>query len=223
MRIKMLFTTVIVLLMAIHFNSYAQSEKHGSKARKETLPQAVVVSGYVTEWLVNSKKDVYDGFYLRTIDEKLMVMFPVHMGSELRQAIRIGKTIAVNGIETKDTLGVKKINLASVTIDGKTIQVDPSILAGATPANEIINGTAKIRELQKNVDGKVTGYILDNKTILRLAPNIGNELVRLLVAGATISYSGIKSDSGSGGDAWASYTIINCQTITIKGKQYLTN
>ena len=216
-----MLSTVIFLFMAICFNTHAQSESPGSNSQKEVLSQTIV-SGYVTDWLVSVKENKIDGFYLQTNNDKLMVMFPSHMGSELRQEIRTGNTITVNGFETKDSLGVTKINMVSVTIEGKTINITSPFIEGTMPAPELINGFAKIRELQKNVDGKVTGYILDNKTILRLAPNISNELIRMLVVGATVSYSGTKSDSGSGEDAWASYTIIRCQTIIMNGKEYLT-
>lgn len=222
MNIKIMRTTVIFLFMAFCFNTHAQSENPVSKSEKEALSQTIVASGYITDWIENTKDYLFDGFNLQTNDEKMMVMFPTHMGSELRQEIKIGNTITVNGFETKDSLGVTKINMVSVKVEGKTIQVSPPLLAGAAPVNEIINGGAKIRELQKNVDGKISGYVLDNKTILRLAPNVSNELTRMLVVGATLSYSGIKTSSGSGEDAWASYTIIRCQTIIMNGKQYLT-
>ena len=215
--------TIIVLVMAIDFNTYAQTKVSTPKAQKETLPQVIVVSGNVTDWLVSSNENVVNGFYLQTNNDKLMVMFPIHMGNELRQEIIIGNAITVNGLETKDTLGVTKINMVSATIEGKTIKITAPFLPGTMPAPEMINGTAKIRELQKNINGKISGYILDNKTILRVTSNISNELTRMLVAGATISYIGIKSDAGSGEDAWSTYTIILCQSIIINNKQFLTD
>ena len=223
MNAKILHTTLIVLLMAIGFNTYAQTKNPSQKKEKETLHQTKVVSGNVTDWLVSSNENVVNGFYLQTNNDKLMVMFPIHMGNELRQEIIIGNAITVNGLETKDTLGVTKINMVSATIEGKTIKITAPFLPGTMPAPEMINGTAKIRELQKNINGKISGYILDNKTILRVTSNISNELTRMLVAGTTISYIGIKSDAGSGEDAWSTYTIILCQSIIINNKQFLTD
>jgi len=216
-------TIITILFMACCLHSHAQSEIQGSDLQKKALSKTIVVSGYITDWIENTKDYLLDGFNFQANEEKLMVMFPVHMSKELRRTIKTGNTITISGLETKDSLGVIKIDLVSVTNDGITIEVSPPFLPGVAPMVETINGKATIRELQKNVDGKISGYILDNKTILRLAANISNELIRLLVAGATVSYSGIKSNGGSGEDAWASYTIIRCQSIFIDGKQYLTD
>lgn len=221
MNVKIMLSIAIFQFMALCYSS-AQSNNVAQKATKETSLKSVVVSGYVNDWILDMKRNTYNGFYLQANSGQLMIMFPEHMANELRQTIKIGNTLTVNGLETKDSLGVIKINLESVTIDGTTITVSPPYLPGMAPANENVTGTAKIMELQKHISGKITGYILDNKTILRLGPNIVNELSKRLVIGTTITYAGIKSATGSGEDAWATYTVILCKTITIDGKEYLT-
>jgi len=222
LKTKLMFTSAIVLAITIHFHIYAQSEPAGQLTQPATLKHVDTYSGLLTDWILSIQKYVYVGFYLQTSGEKFMVMFPANMTDKLRKAVKVGNTITVNAIEINDTLGIRRLNLVNVIVDGETLQGNPPVVTDSLAAAEIIDGNAKIRELQKNVEGKITGYILDNKTILRIAPNINTGLDKLLIVGAGISYSGTKSYSGSGEDAWASYTIIRCQRITINGKEYLT-
>ena len=144
------------------------------------------------------------------------------MGSELTTAIKTGSTISVNGVEKTSPQGEKEIKLVSVTVDGKIINEAPPVKPATPPVEELINGNGKISELQKDKQGKVKGFMLDNKTILRMPPEVAQQLNTLAIVGTNISYSGIKKILHNGEATAVSYTIIRCKTITINGKQYLT-
>ena len=87
---------------------------------------------------------------------------------------------------------------------------------------ELVNSSGKIIELQKDKQGKVKGFILENKTILRVCPSVAEQLTKLAVVGTSITYSGDKKALCTGEATAETYTIIHCKTITINGKQYLT-
>jgi len=214
-------TTAIVLLMSIAFISSAQTKTTKPKENEKPLQQVTAFTGQVSGW-VNNDDFVYNGFYLQTASTKFLVNFPTHMGNELTTAIKTGNTILVNGVEKTSPQGEKEIKLVSITANGTTINETPPVKPATPSAAEFINGSGKISELQKDKQGKIKGYILDNKTILRIPANVAQQLNKKAIEGVAISYSGAKQMLHTGEVAVASYTIIHCKTITINGKEYLT-
>lgn len=220
MKSKIIFTTIVItLLLAVIYTADAQGEKRGAKKENKILKQVSVFSGKVGDWK-NNDNFVYDGFYLQTEKGVLLIRFSSYMGSQLTTALKTGNTITVNGVENKKT---KDIKLVSATADGVTIyDTPPAIATEKVAANEFIKGSAKISEIQKDKRGKAIGFLLDNKTILRMKLNAKDEFMKLAIIGTEISYTGVKKVLHNGEVASVSYTIIHCKTITINGKQYLT-
>jgi len=212
--------TIMALLLTVSFIGNAQ-KKPVQKVKEKPLQQVTSFTGEVLGW-ANNEDYVFNGFYLQTSITKYLVTFPPHMGSDLTTAIKRGNTVTVNGVEKTNPTGEKEIKLVSVTANGTTInETSP-----AKPANiakeEFVNGSGKIGEVQKDKSGKIKGYILDNKTILRVPSNVSGQLFIIAVVDAPVSYSGVKQVLRSGEVAVDSYTIIKCKTITINGKEYLT-
>jgi len=87
------------------------------------------------------------------------------------------------------------------------------------PKEEFLNGSGKNQRLQKDKQGKVKGYILDNKTILRIPPSA--QQLQVAVAGAAI-HTVVQNKFLH--DVKLHWTVItySLQTITLNGKQYLT-
>jgi hypothetical protein len=228
MKSIIISSIAIVLLMALSLDSNAQntrSDKKGERyeardarpeaqEEKKPLQQVSVFSGQVVNW-ANNDDYVYDGFYLQTGNEKYLVKFPPHLGTQLTTAVKTGSTVSVNGAAAFPPQGEKEIRFVSITADGKTYYNTP-------PAEVLTFGSGKIYDLQKNKQGDVKGYILDDRTILRLPPHVAKQLNQVAVVGAGISYSGVKKILETGEVSVASYTIIHCQTVTINGIQYLT-
>ncbi len=221
MKLKVLITAAIILFMVIAATSFAQHKPHSTNAVKKPLQQITAFTGQVTGW-VNNDDFVYDGLYLQSGATKYMVKFPTHMGLELTTAIKTGSTVTVNGVEKASSTGEKEIKLVSIIADGKTINESTPAKAATAPAKELTNSSGKITQLQKDSHGKVNGFILENKTILRVAPPVAEQIVKLAVVGTTISCTGEKQILHNGEATSEIYTIIRCKTITINGKQYLT-
>ncbi|MFZ4398909.1 MAG: hypothetical protein ACOYO1_02655 [Bacteroidales bacterium] len=217
MKTKIIFTTMIMAFLFVVYAAEAQDHKRDAKKENKILKQVNAFSGKVGEW-INNVNYVYDGFYLQTNTGNLLIRFSTYMGSQLTTALKTGSTISVNGVDNKKN---KEIKLISVTTDGITIYDTPPVTIPKVAANEFIKENAKIIEIQKDKKGKLKGFLLDNKSILRMKLNSTDELMKLTVVGANISYTGVKTFLHNGEVASVSYSIIYCKTITINGKQYL--
>jgi len=221
MRSKIIVTSAMAFLIAISFSSIAQKDHKKSKHKKETLKEIKVFKGLVGTW-ANNENFIYDGFYLQTSTVRILVKFPTHMGEQLTKALKTGSTITVNGAECSDSLMPKEIKFVSIISDGMTINNVPLVSKNIEPSKEFINGNGKIIELQKDNKENVNGFILDNKTILRVSPQIAKQIEKIAAVGTQISFSGMKKSLKEGEVASVSYSIIHCKTISVNGKQYLT-
>jgi hypothetical protein len=214
-------TAAAIFCLAFSFSGMAQPKHHGPKAVKQTLQQVEVYSGKVGDWESNDEY-VYDGFYLETANEKFLVKFSPLKGDQITSSIKSGNKVTVNGVGRLTRLGEKEIRLVSIMSDGKVIYENTPGPESADLTETFVTGSGKITELQKNKMGKVRGFMLDNKTILRVPVDVAKQLNLLAIEGAEVAYRGVKKPLHAGEVAWGGYTIIHCQTITIKGKQYLT-
>lgn len=189
--------------------------------RQQQLQQVVVYTGQVGEWVTNDDY-VYDGFYLQTAQEKLPVKFPPHLGTQLTTAVKKGSNITINGTAEVNPWGEKEIRMVSITANGQTIYDTPPATPLSPPVETLMTGSGKITALQKNREGMVNGYILDNKTIIRVPPHIAMQLSQIAVAGSDVSFTGMKKTTQNGEATTGNYTIVHAQTITVNGTQYLT-
>lgn len=224
MKQHKLVTAVTALAMTISVAGYAQPgipKGPGPEGRPEILQQVTSFSGKAGEW-VNNDDYVYDGFYLQTGNEKLLVRFPVHMGSQLTAAVKNGGNITVNGVLHFSPVGEKEISMVSMVSGGQTIQETAPPAPVTAAVEEPVTASSKVKEFQKTERGDVNGFILDNKTILRVPPHIATQLSLLASAGTTISYTGVKKPVQQGEAVSSNYSIVHCKTVTINGTQYLT-
>lgn len=189
--------------------------------RNEPLRQVTSFSGQVGEWVANYDF-IYDGFYLQNNGQKTLVKFPARMGTQLKTAAKTGSTISFNGVQDSGRNAEKTIRLVSITLNGQTTYETPPAPPTLNTSEESATGTSKIISLQKNDMGDITGFVLENKTILKVPPHVAKQLAQTAVAGTSLGYNGMKKVAGSGEVSSANYTIVHCQTITINGTQYLT-
>ncbi|MEI8202848.1 MAG: hypothetical protein WCH34_07545 [Bacteroidota bacterium] len=216
-----IITLILLFLMTISFNINAQPKHQIKKKQIKTEHKVVAFIGKFDSWVFNNDY-VYDGFYLQSGEDKFLVKFPKHMGYQLTTVIKPGSIITVSGIRTTDTLNKKEINLVSVYTEDRNISDSLSREAVIKPKSESISGMSKIIELQKNKSHKIFGYVLENKTILRISPKIAHQLHKLATVGTDITYSGIKTSLNQGEVAVNDYFVVHCKSITINSKQYVS-
>lgn len=219
-KLMILLSFTLVMILFVSTNIDAKARYNHEKSKNNGLQEITIYTGTVEGW-ANNEDFIYDGFYLQTKSDKILVKFKPHLGSQIIDNIKTGALVSVGGVNCKKCKRGKMIMLVSVTNDGKTIiDTDPDKLNIKT-AMELVSGTGNINDIQKNSKHGITGFILDNKTILRIPKHVAKKLVKMTEKGNNISYSGMKSSLKNGEVAKETYSIINCKTITINSKQYL--
>jgi len=230
MKSKFVSAAVAILFATVTCQCVAQPEPPQRLLRKPGPPEAAAPSlqqvttftGTVNEW-INNDDYVYDGFYLQTTAGKLLVKFAPHMGAQIVKAIKTGNTVSVNGTSSVNPEGIREIHMVTIMANGQTITDVPPAAPIAPEDAGAINGKGKITGLRLDKEGRVNGFVVDSKIILKTPPHIAAQLNALLTTGSDISFTGIKKQ-GNNGEAMAdNYSIVHCQTITINGTQYLTN
>jgi hypothetical protein len=222
------FSTTLATVLAIcTLTSHAQPappHPEGPRGPREMhdqpLQRLMAFSGQAGEWVANDDY-VYDGFYLQTGEGKLLVKFPAHMGNQLTRAIKSGSSITVNGAEHANPEGIREIRMFDITVNGKTFSDTPRAVPGTPKEPVQSSGSGKITALQKARDGKVNGFVIDGKTILRMPPHVVTEIGSLVNTGTGVSFTGVKKSLNDGEAQAGNYTVIHCQTLTINGTQYL--
>ncbi|TWP26682.1 hypothetical protein ETU08_11135 [Apibacter muscae] len=211
---------VLTLATGLATETFAQKiHQKKSPLRTEVLQKINPISGNVKEWVFN-QDFVYDGFYLETNAEKYLVKFPIHLGAELRNSIS-NNPIVVQGVVKYSPLGEKEIELVSLKTPNKVIYNLPP----ETPTNvlekKFVNNSGKIKEVQINEMGDPIGFILEDRTVLRLPKHLSKQLSNLAPQGSTISYTGIEKSKDNGEAYYNNYSVVRCNTITIGEDQYL--
>ena len=188
----------------------------------EPLQQVTAIAGTVANW-VNNDDFIYDGFYLQSSAGRVLVKFPPHLGAQLVKELKQGASITVNGVEALNPEGVKETRMVNIVVNGQTIADTPPAPPTVPPAESAISGSGKITALKMDREGRVNGFMVDNKIILKTPPHVAAQLTNLLSTGTDISFTGFKKPANNGEAMVGNYSIVHCQTITIKGTQYLVN
>lgn len=171
--------------------------------------------------LVTNDDYVYEGFYILSNNDSLLVKFPPHLGTQVVAAVRQGATVSVNGVYNVAPFGGGEIMMISINANGKTIvDADPPTPETA-PTETYVSGSGNISQLQTNREGEMIGLLVNGKTILRIPPHVARELGNLLQNNATISYTGMKKANNNGEASSGSYAVVHCKTITVNGQQYV--
>jgi hypothetical protein len=219
MKPRLWLMTVTVLVLGFPITNNAQYDSRDFKCENKTVQLVSVFFGKFSGW-ENNDDYVYHGFYLQTKTEIYLVKFSPNMGDQLVSEIKPGNYIQINAVEEKDTLKEKTVMLVSITIDGKYIYNRVFNESTKPPVEDFVFGSSKIKQLQKNRLGQVKGLILEDKTILRIPPNIIEQLNKEVIIGTYISYSGYQT-LRNGEFALVNYPVVRCITFTVNEKQYL--
>lgn len=208
----------VFLMAALPFAGMAQSRKPSHpKPKNNKLQEIQALKGKITEWTYNDDF-IYNGFYLESDKETYYVKFPPHLGKEIRN---LKGNITVNGVINTPRNGKKEVKMVNIKSNGTTISdVKPKTFA--QPGNdEATSGNGKVSQFKFNRKGEVSGYLIGNKTLLRIPPHKARQLNTMIQVGTKIEYTGIEKTLKEGEVAADNYKIIYVQTISVNGVQYL--
>ena len=178
------------------------------------------VTGKVVK-LQASDDFVFDGFYMISGGDSLLVRFPAHMGSQISPLAKPGSQITVSGVSEPLGFGTSEMRMVSITSAGKTLTANQPAIPLASAQETLVTANGKVTSLQTDREGNVNGVFIDNKTVLRFPPHVSAQLGNTLAKGSAISYSGSQKNKEQGEILLEDYKVIRCNTITVNGQQYL--
>jgi hypothetical protein len=192
----------------------------GPRGPGAALQPVSVFQGRVTRLSANDDY-IYDGFYLQTAQDSVLVKFPGHQGAQITPLVKAGSAVTVNGILEYPPFGGKEVRMVSLTINGQTIYDTPPAAPPAPPSDTFVNGNGKVVGTQTDREGRMNGLLLDNRTVLRIPPDIAGQLVDLARNDSQVAWSGMQKTPQSGEVAANDIKIVHCTTISINGQQFL--
>lgn len=223
---KKLVMAMLITAAAITTTVNAQPPKPGGRdmqpphpPRDEHLQPVSQFQGSVVKMSTNDDY-VYDGFYMLNGSDSLLVKFPPHLGNQIAPLVKNGANVTVSGTLNYPSFGGKEIRMVSLTANGNTIYDAPPSRAPVLPAETFVKGSGKISATQTDREGRLNGFILDNKTILHIPPQVAAQIDAMAKTGAGIDYTGMQKTAKQGEVMAADYTIVHCNTITVNGQQY---
>ena len=220
MNLKITLIATILFLLSLFIVVNAQTYKNKDTPVTEKLQPITLFTGQPTAW-VNNLDFVYDGFYVQSADDRILVKFPPYMGIKIRAAIKLGNTVNVSGVLTTNLIGDKNMKLVKLTADKQEIYVVKTEKIIQEVKKEFVKNEGKVTELQIDKEGKINGYILEGKTIIRVPAATGEILRNIVLQGSVISYEGYKRMIAEGEVSSKLYDVVICTIITINGKEFL--
>ena len=220
LTLKITLTVFILFLVSLFLVVNAQSKHPAKKVNKIHLQPISLVIGQPTA-CVNNEVFVYDGFYIQSVSDRILVKFPTYMGTKIRASVRIGIIVNVSGVVTTNLIGDKEMKLVKLTTDNEVIYINKPNLKLSKGKPIIVKDEGKITQVQIDKEGKIKGYILDDKKILRVPITIGEQLRNIVSEGSFISYVGVSRIVTEGEVSSKLYDVVICKTITINGKEFL--
>ncbi|RZM21596.1 MAG: hypothetical protein EOO88_32455 [Pedobacter sp.] len=219
-------TAAIAACLLLTTSAFAQvrpepREPKGPGPEREMLQEVTAFTGTVGNFVYNDDY-VYDGFVLKGSSATDTVKFGPAMGAQIRNAVKEGSKVTVNGVARTNPEGVRHIRLVSITANGNSISVTPPTPPAVPVTETTLSGSGKITALLKGKRGETNGFMVDGNTILRFPPRTAEQLSEKVAVGNQISYSGALKAANSNEVAAKQMRIIHCSTITINGTQYLT-
>lgn len=186
------------------------------------LTSLTTVSGTVGQWTGNDDA-ILDGFTLSSSSgTPTTVKFPPHLGQQVQKAIKTGSSVSVTGFSETTPQGETRFRMNSLTA-GKTTVFDappaPRTTAPETPTMTTVTG--KISDYRLNRDGRVSGLVLDDKTVVSIPPHVAYQLTDLAKKGSAITVQGYPKILHDGQVQLEKVNILRASVLTINGQQYL--
>jgi hypothetical protein len=156
--------------------------------------------GNVERFLVNPHGEI-DGVILNGASETTFVHVPPHLSAEIEAAIKIGDAIGVRGLRPRGTSMIAAV--AMTAADGRAIvdhgpsgkrdehkRGEESRKPGRPSRMKDMNAAGKVRMSLHAPKGELRGALLDDGSIVRLAPGQAHRFAALLQPGASLAVRG---------------------------------
>ena len=153
----------------------------------QPVPPTEQIAGTVSMYLLNPRGEV-DGLLLA---DGTQVKFPLHMSADLTRTVRPGDRITAQGVREASPV-FTAFTITNATNGQSVNEVRPTQpppdLRGVnlTP----MQAEGKIKALLHAPRGEIEGAVLDNGTIVRIAPHASEQFMSIFQTGAAISARG---------------------------------
>lgn len=162
------------------------------------VEEGQVFQGRVESLLQNDHEDV-DGLRLSTGDE---VHFPPHIGRQVADLIKAGDEVDIQATKKTRPLGKVVFEATQIVSHGKTIKIDRPTPKhhpkGKRKHEAPMNAAGKVQEFTTNAHGDVDGLLLDDQTVVKFPPQLGEELQVLLKTGTAVQIEGRRHETPHG-------------------------
>ncbi|WP_338871638.1 hypothetical protein WBJ53_25920 [Spirosoma sp. SC4-14] len=190
----------------------------GRFGRGGALTALTSVTGTVGQWTSNDD-GILDGFTLS--DSPTTIKFPPHLGEQVQKALKPGSAVSVTGYTEASPEG-SRFHMTSLMAGKTTVVSGPPVVSATPPAPPaLVTETGKITDYRFGRDGRVNGFVLDNKTIVRVPPHVAYQLTNLVTKGSTITVQGYSKNLRDGQVQLSKINSLNASVLTINGQQYL--
>jgi hypothetical protein len=158
------------------------------------LPEA---HGNVERFVANAHGEI-DGIILSGPTEATLIHVPPHLSTDLQAAIQIGDAVCVRGVRPRGTRMIAAVALISaegrMIIDrGPKDKQDEEVrrMHSQRPSRpEDVEVAGKVRLLLHAPKGELRGAILDDGSIIRIAPKEALRFVEFLQPGVSVAVRG---------------------------------
>lgn len=185
------------------------------------LTTLTTLTGTVGQWVGNDDA-ILDGFTINTGSSTTTVKFPPHLGQQVQKAVKPGSSISVTGYSETGPQSNANFRMNSLT-SGKTTVTDapptPQTTTPETPTLTTVSG--KILDYRLNRAGRVSGLVLDDKTVVTIPPHVAYQLTDLAKKGSAVTVQGYPKSVRDGQVQLEKVNILRASVLTIGGQQYL--
>ncbi|GAB4017344.1 hypothetical protein [Spirosoma koreense] len=193
----------------------------GRRNAARGLTSLTTVSGTVGQWIGNDEA-ILDGFTLTNGSATTTVKFPPHLGQQVQKATKPGGSVSITGYAETTPTGETLFRMNSLTA-GKTTVLDsppmPATTAPETPSITTVSG--KIADYRLNREGRISGLVMEDKTIVTIPPHVAYQLADLAKKGSAITVQGYAKPIHDGQVQLDKLNILRASVLTINGQQYL--
>ena len=211
--------SVIILRRDIFEAGDLHRETKSNKNSKRSLEEIQTYSGKITSWHYE-RNYKYDGFYLQTGKDSLLVDFHSDLAARL---MALKEDVEVSVVPKYRGKKYKVVRMLRVH-DGKdTVYANMNPVFHKIHFNKenAIKGKGTIAQLPKKERGRYESCLLDNNVLLRFLFHAPKSISRKLKTGIVIEYTGQEDPLREGEVRAKDYKIFHCLTITIDGKEYV--